>query len=84
MYMLIVQRGYLSCVGEGGFNGPESPEIALSSVFSGKLERGLLPFFLHEKVPCRISTSLLGYLGLFFALFSLFFAHRRSTRKISM
>ena len=33
MYMLIVQRGYLSCVGEGGFNGPESPEIAVSSVF---------------------------------------------------
>ena len=40
MYMLIVRSGYLSCVGESGFNGPESPEIAVSSVFWVRLERG--------------------------------------------
>ena len=84
MYMLIVRRGYLSCVGEGGFNGPESPEIAVSSVFSIRLERGFHEILLHEKMPCRISTSSSGQFGLFFALFTLFFAHRHSTQKTSM
>ena len=46
MYMLIVRRGYLSCVGEGGFNVLLTAKMGLSSVFSVRLERGF-PFVLN-------------------------------------